>query len=302
MKIVNKIIITIFTIIMAITIIVSYDIYNSDQDCQELIISPVFEFEKNQQERTLTVTDINFDIKWNEITINGFATKPNGKIEVGDQITNCYNTIDIEISTSPIGTWTFDQKTANQKDILVLGDWSSYGQLYEFNQDGSYNFIKNETVSEELDFIPELGYYHIDYDLQEILLLDVSQSFTQKPISLNISFEDNNNTLPMQYDNTSTYIYQRNIYSIDSFVELRKYYYQKIEITGLFTYDNNNSTGEIKINNTNDTIFVLFEETDINSSDYNNKNISIVGFLYQADEKVEWKKPYLNYIEKIEII
>ena len=212
MRIVNKIIITIFTIIMAITIIVSYDIYNSDQDCQELIISPVFEFEKNQQERTLTVTDINFDIKWNEITINGFATKPNGKIEVGDQITNCYNTIDIEISTSPIGTWTFDQKTANQKDILVLGDWSSYGQLYEFNQDGSYNFIKNETVSEELDFIPELGYYHIDYDLQEILLLDVSQSFTQKPISLNISFEDNNNTLTMQYDNTSTYIYQRNIY------------------------------------------------------------------------------------------
>jgi len=88
------------------------DIFESQFEHTEFNSEPTIIFQEDHINNTLTVTEIypqDRDWHWPEVSIvNGSATLPYGKIEVGDKITNCEGYLELEWGKLGIPIWMAD--------------------------------------------------------------------------------------------------------------------------------------------------------------------------------------------------
>lgn len=142
MRIITKIIAVMAICFFLATVSFSIYIYNSSSDLNKIKI-PSLEFTVNEDERTLTLTNINnIDFSWEDISVDqGYALLPTGALNIGDKITNCYETVKLKLPNGFIigENWKFSEKPAEPfDDIRFIGQWEGGGQELNLYPNGTY--------------------------------------------------------------------------------------------------------------------------------------------------------------------
>ena len=297
MRIVTKIITTIAICFLIGT--VGYSIYIlSSPLAQEHITTPVIDFDMNIGKRTLTVSEINFNTDWDYVYTDGYANLPEGSINLGDVISNCFGTVKLFFSGYCLGAWEFDETTDSFDDILFVGEWVGGNQEYEFETDGSIMFNGPEEYGEEEGTMISINGTYKNADLSQKLAIK-TESADIKLFSY--LFEEDGDTL-LLFDENESFIYSRQINKVRTMENAIDYSGQKVNVTGNFTTVENETNGYLSIDEIFDIIIIFNNYSEGNATMHNGKKVEIIGFIFEAEEIDTWDTPYIDYIESIRVI
>jgi hypothetical protein len=271
------------------------------------------QFKENTYVRTLTVEDINYDINWNLILLgSGLADLPSGNIKKGDVITDCYGIISLYLgSDNFLGAWDFGNESEYEEEIRFNGVWSpDYDEVDDeedsyvivFSIANSYNvqsWYKNY-INSSID----IGKYRTE---NNILILSNITAHSYSQIGYDFS-EDSSKLIfynwPWDFpDFTLGIEYIKTINSTQTLNDIINDNSNKVLITGIITNTTNETTVNIILDESEINVQVSFENYSIeNISEYINKHVDIIGFIYTVDSDDLWYKAIIKEIESIFII
>jgi hypothetical protein len=297
MRIITKIITSIIICFLIVTVGYSIYIFNTPL-AQEHIITPVIDFDMDIGKRTLTVSEINFKTYWDYVYTEGYANLPEGSINLGDVISNCFGTVKLFFSEYHLGSWEFDETTDSFDDVLFIGEWVGGNQEYEFYTDGSIMFNGPEEYGAAEGAMISINGTYKNADLSKSLAVQIESADIKL---FSYIFEEDGNTL-LLFDENESYKYSRQINKIRTLQNVVDYSSQKVNITGKLTADENETIGYLSIDETFDVIVFFNNYSEGNAIMYNGKKVEIIGFIFKANENDIWDTPYIDYIKSIRVI
>ena len=296
MRIVTKIIAVIATSIVMVTVGWSISIYISPFEDQ---FTQPFELEMDEDDHTLTVGDVNTDINWDDIGLEGDATRPSGSVDEDDVITDCYGTVSLYFPNGYFFTWEFDERP----DIHLFGEWENAYQQLNFDSYGNYhnsyflNFDDTDDSNESIIKAGTVGEYKAKGEK-----LTFNASLPDVTWDYCFLFGANYNLLTLWNESRSVE-FNRAIYRVKNITGIEEYSYQKVNITGNLSVDPDETTGNLTLNDSNATkVLVSFEDYNkTNISSFDSRQVEIIGFLYQVCDCDFWDGPCIKNVESIQI-
>ncbi|MCX6667091.1 MAG: hypothetical protein NTV74_02470 [Euryarchaeota archaeon] len=133
----------------------------------------VMAFIRNNDNSTLTVYRIIEEpyfnnLTWENVKLEGIATLPSGKIDVGDVITNCNGIVSLTLRHNSRDFWLgvyYFKDVSGDYDRLV-GVWKATQIINDETEidAGTYHFFSNKTLIIDKVGMPSIyGAYYIDY-------------------------------------------------------------------------------------------------------------------------------------------
>lgn len=227
MRIVVKLLTTI-TIVFVFAMTSWFILYENQPSVVEWEI-PAFDLQPDTETGTLTVTDINLNFNWDEITIGrGKATLPSGKVSPGDIITNCYGTLELYTpGSSLLGSWVFNEAPDEIEEIRFLGDWEGSDRTVSFSSSGYTNYYfdfgddDTDGKGDHKEKIDEgdsltIGadvklaittYGEYETQIQQLVVFDVA--IESIPVNYNVTFYDQDSRMKL-VDPTNGYSWEFN--------------------------------------------------------------------------------------------
>jgi len=220
----------------------------------------------------------------------------------------------IVIFTSPyesqlIQTFNFEANQDDQTptDSRLYGTWQNAFQEVRFDADGSFdNEIEDEDYDAEESIllkITKTGGYEAKEKKLEFYEWDFANVSAPASLSFDYSLEDNDNYLRI-VNATHNITLTRNINRVKTYAMLVNYSSEKVNISGLFEYENE-TNGYLTLNETeNETKVLIFfgDYNETNFTEYDGQNVSIIGYLYLTCDCDYWDEPCIKDIERIALI
>ncbi len=173
----------------------------------------VMAFIRNNDNSTLTVYRIIEEpyfnnLTWENVKLEGIATLPSGKIDVGDVIANCNGTVSLTLRHNSRDFWLgvyYFKDVSGDYDRLV-GVWKATQIINDETEidAGTYNFFPNKTLSIDRVGLSSIsGKYDIEYTKYYFgissalrLYYDQGPGFHEYPYYQYV-FDDNTDTLTL---------------------------------------------------------------------------------------------------------
>lgn len=184
-----------------------------------------------------------------------------------------------------------EKTCSSSPDIYIENKELSFNDTSQNETDQQQNEYpssdKNDSSSadDEMTFIQ--GNYDIDTKNQTITRIDQDSK-----IIFSYNFSNNNNTLTLtNLDTKISYVYQRYIYNVNSSEELKKHSYQKVNVTGKISLDNNSYWSNLTLSDNSNVSFNT-SNIDYNFSNIDGKIVSFNANMIPFDTNISDKFPY----------
>ena len=194
-----------------------------------------------------------------------------------------------------------NQEDQTPTDARLYGTWQNAFQEVRFEADGSFD---NEIEVDDEDAGDALllkttskGGYEAKEEKLAFFVCDPDAA-SVPTLSFNYLLENHDNYLYL-VNATHTFTLTRNINRVRAYEEMVNYSNEKVNISGLFEYENE-TNGYLTLNETEVLVF-FGDYNETNFIEFDGLNVSIIGYLYLTCDCDYWEGPCVKDIELIEL-
>lgn len=194
-----------------------------------------------------------------------------------------------------------------ETDARLYGSWQNAFQEVRFDADGSFDneFDVDDEADEKSILLDDLKIGSYETKEKEIEFYDITLGLDAPSpgFSFNYYFENNDNYLLITNATNHSWSLSRNINRVRTYAMIVNYSNEKVNISGLFEYENE-TNGYLTLNETeNETKVLIFfgDYNETNFTEFDGQNVSIIGYLYLTCDCDYWEGPCIKDIELIEL-